>query len=114
MRISDWSSDVCSSDLPLPRATMQSRHTRLGVARLQPAAAYRMAIDIMPLDQVEHQISRAGNRVNQRLRANPDRKSVVKGKRVSVRVDLGGGPNSKKKKIDTTHMHAHQNKNTED
>src|SRR3546814_14847059 len=52
----------------------------------QPVAAWGLAV-IIPL----------GRRTGQDL----DRKSVVEGKSVSVRVDLGGRRISKKKKIDT-------------
>src|SRR3546814_14443776 len=90
MRISDWSSDVCSSDLALrdlrrdPAAGRADRGTahRLGLAhslRARRAARAR------------------------RLSAPPrprrkDRKSVVSGKSVSVRVDLGVRRIIKKKK----------------
>src|SRR3546814_8566353 len=65
MRISDWSSDVCSSDLlehPVPDPA------------LCPAA--EAPVHILPV---------------------ADRKSVVSGKSVSVRVDLGGRRIIKKK-----------------
>src|SRR3546814_21155280 len=69
MRISDWSSDVCSSDLPT-RRDQPSRPARGRAGR--PAPTPRRAAD---------------------------RKSVVEGKSVSVRVDLGGRRIIKKKKI---------------
>src|SRR3546814_20109870 len=63
MRISDWSSDVCSSDLT-------------------------------PSRQERRKVSVASTSFFSLIRASstmgPDRKSVVKGKSVSVRVDLGG------------------------
>src|SRR3546814_15016992 len=76
MRISDWSSDVCSSDL--------RRHRVAGHGHRIGARWSR-------------------NRVRP-LRPRADRKSVVKGKSVSVRVDLGGRRLIKKK---TKHSHSH-------
>src|SRR3546814_10937129 len=87
MRISDWSSDVCSSDLG--RA---ARPTAPGRARGRPGRRAR----------------RAGRRRPRACRA--DRKSVVKGKSVSVRVDLGGRRIIKKK--NTKHEKKNKIKNT--
>src|SRR3546814_14647661 len=85
MRISDWSSDVCSSDLlktvrEMTRAMLLDR----GFGRVEicddgaPALAFLDALAA-------------------------DRKSVVSGKSVSVRVDLGGRRiiKIKKEQIDT-------------
>src|SRR3546814_19156485 len=125
MRISDWSSDVCSSDLH-PDTSLESRpatrpitvrnlltHTaglgytivtqgpllkeyeRLGItpgainaaveaqarpARPKPLAEFAERVATLPL-----------------LAAPGDRQSAVWGKRMSVRVDLGGGRDIKKK-----------------
>src|SRR3546814_13920850 len=103
MRISDWSSDVCSSDLgqevrdPWPRPSVTCRtcaHLSLRAAppMTQPAN-YR---------SFSREHASTSNPVHpQRKRwGNPypiDRKSVVTGKRVSVRVDHGGSSISKKK-----------------
>src|SRR3546814_8622758 len=76
MRISDWSSDVCSSDL------------------------IRTAHRAIPPRRAQH-LLRQG-RARHRRRAHQDRKSVVKGKSVSVRVDLGGRRIIKKKIISVT------------
>src|SRR3546814_6183574 len=78
MRISDWSSDVCSSDLGRRLfaalvARRQAPRLRLDRGRQRPALG---ALDGW----------RRG-----------DRKSVVSGKSVSVRVDLGGRRIIKKK-----------------
>src|SRR3546814_12328180 len=94
LRISDWSSDVCSSDLSAGR-----RRGR-------------------PSRPVERDDARRRG-----LAAGADRKSVVQGKSVSVRVDIGGRRIIKKEKTndrvsDTngdsnhslpqhTHRHAH-------
>src|SRR3546814_20745968 len=85
MRISDWSSDVCSSDLRLDveilvewdRCGHAHAPVRTGAAswpNREPAATLRRGI------------------------AAIDRKSVVEGKSVSVSVDLGGRRIIKKKK----------------
>src|SRR3546814_12448454 len=102
MRISDWSSDVCSSDLHREAvdesAEKQERHQDqqqqhmlwqieaagpLGDFDRQPAGGERHAEQSGADDQAEN---RTG-----------DRKSVVSGKSVSVRVDLGGSRSIKKK-----------------
>src|SRR3546814_14254001 len=75
MRISDWSSDVCSSDLACAGGLG-------GIEQdvVEPAAMYR----------VDHFVVIAYT-AGQGARAElGDRKSVVEGKSVSVRVDLGG------------------------
>src|SRR3546814_15738964 len=76
MRISDWSSDVCSSDLRTRCATAALRSLRcLRTAARSPcrdkgiARRYRLPISQPP---------------------QSDRTSVGSGKSVSVRVDLGG------------------------
>src|SRR3546814_15748452 len=135
MRISDWSSDVCSSDLTSrvaepcrlsPPALAASRPRTLrgdgaaaGTLRLPhraclPAARgaaggrarlsrYRQRRQLS-LDQPR---LRAGLRGPARRAARSggdgrDRKSVVKGKSVSVRLDLGGRRTLKKKTKDNT------------
>src|SRR3546814_13996515 len=82
MRISDWSSDVCSSDLK----------TRCIVLMISPR---------MPRSRSERSASRTTiHSPGPAGVARPilDRKSVVSGKSVSVRVDLGGRRIIKKKK----------------
>src|SRR3546814_17604446 len=87
MRISDWSSDVCSSDL--------DRRRRYDAARKAPVRLF----DRLSL----HHVRRAGRRsvggMNDprrddedliRKRQRRDRKSVVEGKSGSVRVDTVG------------------------
>src|SRR3546814_14891219 len=85
MRISDWSSDVCSSDLPEP--ARRFRHSRR--RRRLPPVQHRKA-------GRRHLSHFDGGRGLWSGRA--DRKSVVKGKSVSVRVDLGGRSLIKQKK----------------
>src|SRR3546814_19432253 len=94
MRISDWSSDVCSSDLC---GTFQ------GIASLCPHRRFfKRGTKLCPTrccaateKGVVHGLQRPPHR--RRPRAGADRKSVVSGKSVSVRVDLGGRSCIKKK-----------------
>src|SRR3546814_16181143 len=115
MRISDWSSDVCSSDL----------------VRVQQLAGLRVAMRVVAeIDLAETGVDAIGRRVGERTvqpraglgaggialrragdveRPRPgdqapaqpgaallqDRKSGGEGRRVSVRVELGGRPNIK-------------------
>src|SRR3546814_11400176 len=144
MRISDWSSDVCSSDLRGIAARPAGAETRpRSVARRSPIGR---PIDRRPDIVVERAVERHGldeedrgepvrgidpeqrrrravpekfadraailcRRLRRRLAhrkveaesdrplaRQPDRKSVVSGKSVSVRVDLGGRRIIKKKK----------------
>src|SRR3546814_20561694 len=116
MRISDWSSDVCSSDLcfgypeteaaparshasginsshlELKFATIQSRHPELVSGSIVPQAMTPNGEEWM-LKQVQHDGHDNKN-------FSQERKSVVKGKSVTVRVDLVGRVilNNKKKK----------------
>src|SRR3546814_11426472 len=94
MRISDWSSDVCSSDLRRdiqmvfqdPQASLNPRH-RIGRIVGEPLKALYPALG--------REERRA--RVLEMLEQVGDRKSVVSGQSVSVRVDLGGCRIIKKK-----------------
>src|SRR3546814_16566221 len=126
MRISDWSSDVCSSDLqsktlqPCSGSACSSAHggSELSAAS-SPACACTIgycgsavSIDGWTLSASARPCACAqstkpcgsGNSV--RFQSQPfhehgapgDRKSVVLGKSVSVRVDLGGSRVIKKKK----------------
>src|SRR3546814_12130082 len=98
MRISDWSSDVCSSDLRAEPVD-QIGH-RLFVQRaafkLELAGNERFHHWHRQADQVEAEtgVKRVGKRFHpfaeQAGQQGGDRKSVVKGKSVSVGVDLGG------------------------
>src|SRR3546814_19635978 len=98
MRISDWSSDVCSSDLPDEVLDAE----RFGVG-LHPVGDFPAQVEGRSLgghaDGVaEGAVAGAAQGVLGGLaRARGDRKSVVSGKSVSVRVDLGGRRIIKKK-----------------
>src|SRR3546814_14654634 len=96
MRISDWSSDVCSSDLarvpPLPIRVSSSR--RVTNHELHLFRRERCAYGDCDQPRIR------SDRLSLRHRVEPsaDRKSVVSGKSVSVRVDLGGPRSFKNKK----------------
>src|SRR3546814_16023367 len=87
MRISDWSSDVCSSDLVVLGIVV------IVIAALlnDVVAALTIAYDILVGGLL---VAILGGFVWKRATGTgalwSDRKSVVTGKRVSVRVDLGG------------------------
>src|SRR3546814_15359403 len=103
MRISDWSSDVCSSDLvqrPGPRDGVQPDRPREArpPVREDPHRRGRYGPDP---GRARHRrvLVGAGGRRSDSARGG-ERKSVVLGKSVLVRVDLGGRRIIKKKKHD--------------
>src|SRR3546814_13795891 len=82
MHISDWSSDVCSSDLGLSDGRSRSGADQMGPHRsAAPDAVGGAGAEILV---------RGGQPVRGAGRSRADRKSVVEGQSVSVRVDLGG------------------------
>src|SRR3546814_10635655 len=92
MRISDWSSDVCSSDLErlapdLAEQFHQRRQIGVGAADVEDSGPG------VAVKRLHHQ----------------DRKSVVSGKSVSVRVDLGGRRSIKKKNMKQHQIHHSHN-----
>src|SRR3546814_13506340 len=119
VRISDWSSDVCSSDLGIGRSVHDRRGTGLCGLRLAPernagcrcgarslypcagglimlllafALAY-LGMTLLCLTMNRHRgaLLRADTRLpGPAILRSLDRTSVVSGKSVSVRVDLGG------------------------
>src|SRR3546814_11578556 len=88
MRISDWSSDVCSSDLPTWNE-LGLRPTPYALRSAMPAA-YNHRHPAVGWSPTPPTASACPTMI--------DRKSVVEGKSVSVRVDLGGRRIIKKKK----------------
>src|SRR3546814_13655483 len=117
MRISDWSSDVCSSDLispvefipvaeesglinPLGRWAMYEAAQTLAkwdrqYGKVMPIG---VSVNLSPIQMARDDVPSA---VEEALRysgvsGRRDRKSVVKGKSVSVRGDLGGRRTIKK------------------
>src|SRR3546814_11526124 len=121
MRISDWSSDVCSSDLPTVTPTSllaggrneeredredqpstnqspsknfvasANPHVSEGAWHSQPSRQARASYRLIIIRQ------RQGQQRYRTMTANLDGKSVVKGKSVAVRVELGGRMNITKK-----------------
>src|SRR3546814_18135734 len=94
MRISDWSSDVCSSDLPAQpdreADLSQVRPGRPQARRLQ-GSEDQIVGDLPPAFSGPDPAFSFGSN------SSTDRQSVVQGKSVSVRVDLGGRRTIKKK-----------------
>src|SRR3546814_12848631 len=114
MRISDWSSDVCSSDLLRHGTLNEAAQLRLplilqhGHAFLRTFLCHRTTTDQLKLGRFQrHPLKRVvlhdlhGNG-GDRLPQPVDRQSVVWGRSVSVRVDLGGRGLLKKKKKNNT------------
>src|SRR3546814_18604468 len=108
MRISDWSSDVCSSDLvAVEKLDIEiAAGLFLGDLGLQfepfgegTALAPERGLqgDLRSLDLLRRRCRRRGG-PDDSERGQRARKSVVEGKRVSVRVALGGRRSIKKKK----------------
>src|SRR3546814_15045577 len=75
MRISDWSSDACSSDL---KADLEKANSERDVRPWIIVGGHRPIYSVDNCDQTGIPSGTA------------DRKSVVSGESVSVRVDLGG------------------------
>src|SRR3546814_20857882 len=102
MRISDWSSDVCSSDLDQApfRTVGPARHNIVArvVVRLFDGIAAETRLIFQHRSDRRH-VDLDGEIVAAAVSfAAGDRKSVVSGKSVSVRVDLGGRRIINKKK----------------
>src|SRR3546814_19897083 len=92
MRISDWSSDVCSSDLARPAALVAPFEAGLEVPQLQPR------VERTPV----HQHDRPAHRPLAGVGLHRSEERRV-GKSVSVRLDLGGRRIIKKKKNNATY-----------
>src|SRR3546814_17480752 len=91
MRISDWSSDVCSSDLDTLGAA------RGGGRRFFAAPCEKLVDLVDPRFQLGNFLVRKWLHVTMPLGSHisgrhviPERKSVVEGKSVAVSVDIGG------------------------
>ncbi|MNQ89457.1 hypothetical protein D3C85_1047650 [compost metagenome] len=54
---------------PLIRTGMQPGHAFVRVGNLHPSLSHRRAINLMPLDQIEHQVSRTRHNIDQRFSA---------------------------------------------
>src|SRR3546814_12158950 len=109
MRISDWSSDVCSSDLPRRRGRRRqliafrpvrlARTGRPTAAGHSPPSAFGAPASPPPKQVGPPAVDPAPPLLLARTLAatTSERKSVVSGKSVSVRVELGGRRILKKK-----------------
>src|SRR3546814_18404578 len=110
MRISDWSSDVCSSDLALNDLIEVGGDLALDGATINVSVPTSGSFG----PGIYRVFNYGGDLLNDNLGLGAlpggsdvsvqtsDRKSVVSGKSVSVRVDLGGRRIIKKKKSTTT------------
>src|SRR3546814_12939736 len=113
MRISDWSSDVCSSDLLSSRLPCQCPFLNESASISNKST---VQASFLCKSQLSSLLSPSGSTVDMTVGcfslANPistkctpgplDRKSVVEGKSVAVRVDLGGRRIINKKKLNAT------------
>src|SRR3546814_18573893 len=112
MRISDWSSDVCSSDLHLGACIWRSRDDQesppLTRWNLSPQVGRRGHVHgaaVTPPERPGLRLVRPQGRNHALQHGCQDRKNVVSGKSVSVRVDLGSTHIIKKKKSTRTRQH---------
>src|SRR3546814_13575431 len=96
MRISDWSSDVCSSDLPQPASSSASPASSTCMISARRCGSSRCDCGHSRYAQP----------------AATDRKRVVSGKGVAVRVDLGGRRILKKKTTRNTCVYERMTGNT--
>src|SRR3546814_11464734 len=97
MRISDWSSDVCSSDLSVAGAFQAELPRRAQIE--DPGGEHTVLDDVArPVGQ-PLAIERLRAQAAAAMGIVQDRKSVVEGQSVSGRVDLGGRRILKKKKL---------------
>src|SRR3546814_19877444 len=105
MRIRDCSSDVCSSDL-IKRIEGERRVLHQRIARLNGAATRSTQLGERLLAHVQRTAQAVGfptqyaryTLAHADMSPEEDRKSVVEGKGVPVRVDIGGSQIIKKKK----------------
>src|SRR3546814_15931199 len=110
MRISDWSSDVCSADLatagamsPGARMRHSARRSRDAVRTAAAGWPGCRARDVCPTNAIANR--EEGHEGSPDIMvACGDRKSVVSGKSVAGRVELGGRRTMKKKKQRTTYQ----------
>src|SRR3546814_20213345 len=98
MRISDWSSDVCSSDLARGGGRACRTHDFV-THRID-----RTHVINDTVGEVDRQLLAARQHILYAF-VRRDRKSVVEGKSVSVRVDLGGRRIIKKNILSGSNIH---------
>src|SRR3546814_18778140 len=107
MRISDWSSDVCSSDLPVNKAGLRGTNDRSNRASTFAQLAFAIKMQLR---------STLGNSGETRcwMNSKPLLRAAMRseerrvGKSVSVRVDLGGRRIIKKNKKTTKQHEKHE------
>src|SRR3546814_13189361 len=111
MRISDWSSDVCSSDLRIVFPELRQPDVIDVAVPAGEQNALVLAQEHVDIGRDRPRLRDAGDlppfdiELARRLAAiveGSDRKRVVEGKSVSVRVDLGGRRSIKKKNQNTS------------
>src|SRR3546814_16248595 len=105
MRISDWSSDVCSSDLCVEPTDIQVEGVTENLT-IRPFAAVNFDLQRLADQVVARILLPLGDRLKQQVLDRThagDRQSVVKGKSVSVRVELCGRRLSNKQTNQTLH-----------
>src|SRR3546814_17861594 len=112
MRISDWSSDVCSSDLITAMKIAEQRRqigtTMTHVSRIVEALVERLegaSRRVVPGAEP----GGGARKLLDATRSLLDRKSVVEGKGVSVSVDLGGASITQKTNTSITETPLHFN-----
>src|SRR3546814_14099415 len=110
MRISDWSSDVCSSDLVGPPRNNSNRaKATSSSASTTSRPTQRPFPDLSLVRNIPTTLGSSfapktifprasGGLAARNMRRKPDRQSFVQVRSVAVRVDLGGGGLLKKKK----------------
>src|SRR3546814_11952333 len=112
MRISDWSSDVCSSDLGFPAIEVAACATNVDLAvdrtaatqqlagRPQKSAAVDRRVRLLAIAPVVSRMADQSREADRQLHQHGfgDRKSVGTGTSGAVRVELGGRRKLKKKK----------------
>src|SRR3546814_10989870 len=102
VRISDWSADVCSSDLHVLQMAAIGFHRLAGDALLvDQLVVHPVHETVVPVQHIGETTGHARAKV-----VSGDRKRVVMGKSVSVRVAIGGRRLHKKKKY--AHNHQYQ------
>src|SRR3546814_19657894 len=97
MRISDWSSDVCSSDLAAPVLMMPRRPT---IVSNDLSTQMPTRVPGLAPRRLRYSANLLARSFRQPKESASDRKSVVEGKSWSVRVDHGGRRIIKKKKAE--------------
>src|SRR3546814_20297248 len=103
MRISDWSSDVCSSDLQLKDIQAQTPPTQKrwnfesNDFASTPPVNNQCPVGTIAVYRAYNAAFSRGKDSTHRITSNRDRKRVVWGKSVAVREDIGGRRISKTK-----------------